>query len=224
MAIAEGLLTKALLAKLGFDLFSGLGSFFGGGGTTAEEEARRAAGIGQTLIPQLQAQAAGRPTAATEAQISRMGEDITRAQQAYATSAQRAGIAGTTPARVQIGGRLEQARQRGIADIMGTGMASAQQQLGGLYGAGVQTLQRMELQQQMGRQQLGEDIGAIIGMYRAGQTTPRFNALYEQIMRYLQGQLGGQGAGAVPPAFAQGPGIGWRPPAGFFTPGGSTTL
>lgn len=217
------MVTAAILAQLGMSLFDQLGGFFGRP-SGAEAEAQRTAGIGGTLIPQLQAQAAGQPTAATEAQISRMGEDITRAQQAYATSAQRGGIAGTTPARVQIGGRLEAARQRGIADIMGRGMLGAQQQLGGLYGAGVQTLERMELQQQMRRQQLGQDIGAVIGMYKAGQTTPRFNALYEQIMRWLQGELmpvppafaaGGAGAGAAP---------GWRPPPGFFTPGGATTL
>jgi hypothetical protein len=153
-------ITQAILAQVGGQI---VGSLFESisGPSAVEQAIGQQLGIGQTLIPQLQAQAAGRPTAATQAQMGQLRQQGTRMQQSYAASAQRQGIAGTTPARAQQG-RLQAATLQGMAGVLGQAQVSAQQQLGGLYGQGLSYQRQVEAQRAGGQQQLAGSIASIM--------------------------------------------------------------
>ena len=132
-------------------------------------------GIGQTLIPQLQAQAAGQPTAATQAQMGQLSQEVNRLQQSYGASATRGGMGGPvgdgglpTASRAQQG-RYQVGKVQAMGGIMGQSMISAQQQLGGLYGQGMQAQGGLELEQRQARGKFLDDFGAI---YAANKLEP----------------------------------------------------
>lgn len=147
----------AILANIGAQAATELiGSVFGRQ-SPAEAAALQATAAGRQLIPQLQAQAMGQPTAATEAQMRQLRQAGTRMQQSYAASARRAGMGAPTlgggqptVSRAQQG-RLQAAQMGAMGDILGRSQIAAQQQLGGIYGAGLQTQRQIEMEEMAAR-------------------------------------------------------------------------
>ena len=90
-----------------------------GGASPGEEAIEQQLQAGRSVIPQLQAQALGMPSAATQAAGANVNEAVNRAMQSYGASQRRqTGTVQTTPARAQLG-RLQAAGVRGIADVRG---------------------------------------------------------------------------------------------------------
>jgi len=144
-----------------------------------EQLVQQQLGVGKTLIPQLQAQAAGRPTAATRAQMGQLSQEVNRLQQSYGASATRGGMGGPVgrgglpTATVAQQGRYQASKLQGMANIMGQSQIAAQQQLGGIYGAGVQAQGLLELQE---RQNRNEFISSFGDAYSANKLEPKLQS------------------------------------------------
>jgi hypothetical protein len=207
-------ITQAILAQVGGQI---VGSLFESisGPSAGEQAIGQQLGIGQTLIPQLQAQAAGRPTAATQAQMGQLRQQGTRMQQSYAASAQRQGIAGTTPARAQQG-RLQAATLQGMAGVLGQAQVSAQQQLGGLYGQGLSYQRQVEAQRAGGQQQLAGSIASIMANREELRAIEAESVGDKEILAaFFNMMLGVSGQGGTPGGIAPQPketfAPGWQP-------------
>ena len=175
-AVTGFLTANPILAMIAAELGTQvLGRLFGGT-SPFEQAAGQQLGATGALLPQLQRQAAGLPTAATAGQMRQIGQAQTRAQQSYAASAQRAGIAGTTPARAQQG-RLQAAGVEAMGGILGQAQLTAQQQLIGLRGQAMTAQQQIEMQELQARQQFMSGLGAFMAMYRQNKG----NALWEEM-------------------------------------------
>ena len=168
-ALTSNPILKAILVNLGAQgVTELLGSVFGGT-SPAEQAAGQMTGIGQQLIPQLQAQAAGQPTAATQAQQRQLQQATTRMQQSYSASARRSGMGAPTlgggqptVSRAQQG-RFQAAQIGAMGDIMGRSQLAAQQQLGGLYGQGLEMQRQMEMQESAAR---GEAVSNLTKLFQ----------------------------------------------------------
>jgi len=144
-----------------------------------EQAAQQQVGIGKTLIPQLQAQAAGQPTAATQAQMGQLSQEVNRLQQSYGASATRGGMGGPvgagglpTASRAQQG-RYQAGKVQAMGGIMGQSMTNAQQQLGGFYSQGMQMQGALEMEQRQARSQALSDLG---DMYSSNKLEPELQA------------------------------------------------
>ena len=213
-------ITAAILAQIGVHVAGRVVDYFAPE-SQAEQLTAQQAGIGTTLIPQLQAQAAGGPTPATAAAEQRLSSEVRRAQQAAATTATRRGIGGTELAAAgQV--RLEQAKVRGMADIYGQSALAGTAALTGLYGGGIQALRQQELQKRQARTAFAGDVGFIINAYQQMQQQGEMDESYMEMMQgflriiggALPGVLPGDGAGAT----AAGPPAAWTPPPAFYGP------
>ena len=160
-------LLAALLAQAGSRMFS---SFFGGA-SPYEQAAGQMLGAQRELIPQLQRQAAGLPTIATENIKRQLRQEGTRQGQAFAASAQRQGIAGMAPATAQQG-RIAAATTEAIGNQLAQAQLAAQQQLLGVGAQGMQAQGLIEQRQQATQQQFMSDIGAFMGWYQQNQYDP----------------------------------------------------
>jgi len=172
---------QQVLAMLGGQM---IGSLFGGGQTPFEQSTAQGLAARTQLMGQLQAQAAGQPTAATRAQSRQLSAQINRLQQSYAASAQRGGTAGTTPARAQQG-RLQAAKVEGLANIMGQSQINAQQQLGQLVGAAPQQQYLAEVQRRQARKEFLGGIGQIITEARMQESEGLMDAETKQAIQML---------------------------------------
>ena len=144
-----------------------------GGSSPSEQNIAQMAGIGRTLIPQLQQQAAGMPTAATKAQGNYLNQEVSRAMQASGASASRAmpgsrQYGQTAPARVAQN-RLQGSRIEGMANIMGASQLQAQQQLQQLFGAGVGAQQQLEASEAGARARTSANLATIYAMMKNPQ-------------------------------------------------------
>jgi hypothetical protein len=186
--------TLAVLATVGLNILDRVGGMFGGPSPT-EQAAKQQVGIGRELIPQLQAQAAGKPSAATLAGERRLETMMGRMGQSYAASARRQGIAGTPVAMAQQG-RLQAAHVGALGELYGGAQQGAQQTLAGLYTGGMQMAGQLEMQKKMEQRQMFQDIGTIVGMWQqekqTGATDARFQEMmtgFQDIMSRMMGQL-----------------------------------
>jgi hypothetical protein len=153
----------------------------------------------QQLLPQLQQQAMGIPSMATQNTVRNLGTEINKAQQSYAASMQRASpgmISPTTPVRAGQG-RLQEARIQGTADILGQAQQNAQNALLNIYGQSLPYQQQTEMQARQDQQALYAGIGSLWNDYKSSQNDPEFVQTFKPLMqgliRYLQGLMGGQG-------------------------------
>lgn len=175
--IAGNPLLGAILAQAGS---VALGNLFASE-SPYEQATQQNLSVGQALIQQLQRQAAGQPTAATRAQQQQLQQQAKRMQQSYAASAQRAGIGGTTPARAQQG-RLQSAMLESMGGIMGQAQQSAQQQLLGVYGQGLQAQAQLEAQENAAKQQFMSSLGSLMSWYRQNKS----DAQAQEFMNYYK--------------------------------------
>lgn len=178
----------AVLSVAGSQL---LGRLLGGGQAPYEQALAQQAGIGGQLIPQLQAQAVGRPTLGTQAAERSIRQAVTRLQQSYgATALRRAPTGQTTPTMVQQRRYREEVEIPAIAQMRGQAMTSAQQQLGALYAGAPQAQAQMAMQRRQQLAQFGTDVGTFFAMYKLmgqqGQTDPMVEEAYKAIINILR--------------------------------------
>ena len=189
----------AILANIGAQAATELiGSVFGGT-SPAEAAALQATQAGRQLIPQLQAQAMGQPTAATQAQQRQLRQATTRMQQSYAASARRAGLGAPTlgggqptVSRAQQG-RYQAAQLGAMGNIMGASQIAAQQQLGGLYQAGLQTQRQIEMEEMAARGQAVSNLTNLFARVQQrkqqGAYDARQEALYNRLLTIIESML-----------------------------------
>lgn len=220
----------AILANIGAQAATELiGSVFGRQ-SPAEAAALQATQAGRMLIPQLQAQAMGQPTAATQAQQRQLQQATTRMQQSYAASARRAGLGAPTlgggqptVSRAQQG-RYQAAQLGAMGDIMAQSQIAAQQQLGGLYQAGLQTQRQIEMEEMAAR---GRAVGGLVQLMADMQADTQRQEFDDTLRAYildLLTALRSQMPTAAPAAPAVGTGgvpVGWGATASRFRPAGA---
>lgn len=184
----------AILAAQGLDVVQNLAGGLFGGPSPMEQAAAQQMGIGKQLIPQLQAQAVGQPTLATQAQGLQLRQMTTRAQQAYGGSALSRRVGQTTPSAVQQQ-RFRQAETGAMGNIMAQSQLAAQQQLQGLYTGGLGMQQQMEAQAAQSRQQFMSGLAGFMAMYQQDKSDPEMQEILESIKRLagLQERLVSQG-------------------------------
>lgn len=175
-----------------------LGQFMPEPGRAAVGERLRATGA---FLPELEKAARGEPTAATERHISRLGEEVTRYKQAAGAGARRAGVSRTIPGKEPVA-RLEAARIRGVADILGRGQEAAAAQLMGL-GPQALTMQReIEVGRQVAAQSALSDIAGIFADAKLeeerGIADARYTQMLDKLREALMGLLGGGTQGVAP--------------------------
>jgi hypothetical protein len=168
-----------------------LGQFMPEPGRAAVGERVRATGA---FLPELERAARGEPTAATEAQISRLGEEVTRYKQAAGAGARRAGVSRTIPGRAPIE-RLEAARIRGVADILGRGQATAQAQLMGMAPQALTMQREIEMGRRAAAQSALQDIAGIFADAKLeeerGVADARYTEMLDKLRAALMSLLGG---------------------------------
>lgn len=181
-------LLSALLAQAGSYAFSKIL----GQTSPYEEAAGSMLAAQQELLPQLQRQAAGLPTVATENIKRQLRQEGTRQGQAFAASASRQGIRGTTPGAAQQG-RVAAATTQAIGNQLGQAQLAAQQQLLGVGAQGLQAQGIAEQQQAAQQQQFMSDIGAFMGWYGQNKTNPmalEMMGLLRKLLGYQSGFMG----------------------------------
>ena len=190
-AFAQTPLGQMIMSQLATSVF---GNLFGGGSSPYDQAAQQQMGIGKTLIPQLQQQAAGMPTAATRAQGNYLNQQVTRNMQSTAASASRAMPSGrqygqTAPARAAQN-RLQGARIEGMANIMGQSQMNAQNQLSQLYQGGMASQAGVETANLAARTRVGQQIGQIMALMGDGQANEQDTELYNMIKNWLKETIG----------------------------------
>jgi len=150
----------------------------------ADRAAKMQMGVMQQLIPQLQAAARGEPTAATQAQMGQLRQQATRMGQSYAASAQRSGIAGTTPSRAQQG-RLQAGQLQAQGDILGRAQQAATQQLLGMGAQGLQAQQQQEAVRFSKKQALLGDLGDFMAWYKQNQRDEQADRFKTALFNWL---------------------------------------
>jgi hypothetical protein len=211
-ALTGNPILMAILTNLGAQAATELmGSFFGRT-SPAEQAAGQMTGIGKELIPQLQAQARGERTAATDAQLRQLQQATTRMQQSYGASARRSGLGAPTlgggqptVSRAQQG-RYQAAQLGAMGDIMGRSQLAAQQQLGGLYTQGFEAQRQIEAQELASR---GRAVGGLV-QYMTAIEQDREQREYDQVFRNaLLSLLGALQSNLQPAAMTPAPTGGW---------------
>ncbi len=163
-----------------------------GSSSPYENLVKQQAGAMKTLMPQLQNQAAGMPTAATQAQMNQLSQEMNRMQQAYSASASRQGITGTTPARAQQG-RLQGAKVQAMGNILGNAQTSAQQTLAGLAGSGMEQLGMLDIREEQSRQGFYNDLAEAMKAYSQIKENKELKARLDPFLAALFRSLtGGQ--------------------------------
>lgn len=176
--MANNPLWAGVISNLGYDL---LQKIFPWPKSPYEQMATQQMGIGRTLIPQLQRQAAGLPTEATRAQMQQLKSESNRMRQSYGQSARAAGLVGTsqtTPARAQQG-RLQAAQLQVYGSLLGQAQQSAQQQLGGLYESGIAAQREIELLKQQKKAEFLSTLGDFMKYYKTNKQDPLVQEMYE---------------------------------------------
>ena len=152
------------------------------GPSPMEQATTQQLAIGRQLIPQLQAQAQGQPTLATQNAQRQLRQMTTRAQQAYGGTALRRGVGQTTPSAVQQQ-RFRQAETQAMGNIMAQSQIAAQQQLQQLYGQGLASQQQLEMQRQQNRAQFMSWLGEFMAYYRQNKNDPQAQELLQELLR-----------------------------------------
>lgn len=151
----------------------------------AEQALQQQVEAGQSVIPTLQAQARGEPTAGTRAIEQRIGMLASRAQQAYGASQRRAsGTAVGTPSRAQAG-RLQAAGIQSLTQELGASQRYATAALAGMGAGAPAQLAGLEAQKSAAYSGMISDIGTIYGEYQNMQREEERDEWYTNMYNEL---------------------------------------
>lgn len=169
----------------------------------AEQALQQQVEAGQSVIPTLQAQARGEPTAGTRAIEQRIGTLTSRAQQAYGASARRAsGTAVGTPSRAQAG-RLQAAGIQTLGQELGASQRYATGVLAGMGAGAPAQLAGLEAQRGAAYSSMIGDIGTIYGEYQnmkqANERDDFADSMYKEILSLFRSAYDGGQTGAAAP-------------------------
>ncbi len=197
-----GPLAIAALTMIGERAFSALIDRFTPP-SPAEQALQQQVQAGQSVIPTLQAQARGEPTAGTRAIEQRIGTLTSRAQQAYGASARRAsGTAVGTPNRAQAG-RLQAAGIQSLTQELGASQRSATGALAAMGAGATPQLAGLEAQKSAAYGNVIGNIGTIYGEYQnmkqANERDDFADSMYKEILGLFRSAYDGSRAGGAAP-------------------------
>lgn len=151
-------------------------------GEYAQEQLSAISGI----LPELQAGAAGQPTAASRAIREQVKTEGQRMQQSYATGARRAGMVGglpggTAPYRAQQG-RAQAATQAAMTQRLGQYQTGSQQILAGMAPT---AFQHAGIQEMTDMQKAEEWMGSL-GRFSRQYAQNQYDPLYQEMLAFLK--------------------------------------
>ena len=152
-------------------------------------------GYGNQLMPELYAEAMGKPSAATNQTYANVSNEINRLQQSYAASAQRSTPAMTslsTPVR-EGQARFGEAKAKAYGDILASGQESARRAIMGEYDRASVGQLALEMQNRQDADSLATMLSDIVGGYKTAKmnaNNPLPQWLIDAIKMY-QGLLNG---------------------------------
>lgn len=195
-------LTVLLLSEVGGEIISRL---MPSRNSPYEQSVKQGMGYGQRLMPEIYSEAMGQPSMATRNTMRNLGEEVNRAQQSYAASAQRSApsMTGlTTPVREQQN-RLQAAKIRGYGDILGQAQTAAQSEIMNIYGTATTEQRAIEMQNQQAHSDLMSGIAGLVGDYKGMQADAEFKrqmqpylkSVYSMLLKIFGGQLPSSSAG-----------------------------
>jgi hypothetical protein len=199
MGAVVGQIASPLLKMILFQ-FAGtaLANAFGGGETPLQKSIGQTQKMGQNYMPELYNQAMGQPSAYSRAAQSNLGQEINRMQQSYSASQQRANpsmISPTTPVREGQKG-YQEAKVRGMADIMSQAQQAAQGQLMNAFQNSNMYQQQIEMQQRKDQQDTYAGLAGLWADYKGMQNDAEFKSFFDPIFKQLyeitKGLFGGQ--------------------------------
>lgn len=174
------------LSLVGEKLFN---QFFGGGASPYEQFQKQSMGALQQQLPMIQAQAAGKMTPATQAQLATLRQATTRAQQSYGSTALGRNVGQTTPTKATQA-RFRTAETQAMGDIMGNAQQSAQQQLIALGTGGAAGMRDIEMQEAANRKQIYSDIAGMMADYRNAKQMQNLDPQVKAMMQNTINMLG----------------------------------
>ena len=184
-ALTGNPLAGLLLSAIGTEV---LGGIFGSQ-SPFEQAIQQQVMAGNQLLPQLQAQAAGQPSAASRGIQQQLRQQTTSAQQSFAASATARGGGGTPVAAQQA--RFREAETGALATLLGQQQLGAQQQLLGVTRAGLGAQGLLEQQENQARGQLMSDISRFLGGRAEGaRLAPELESLREDLLGSIRDAFG----------------------------------
>ena len=171
-----------ILSQVGGSL---LEKFFGGNASPYEQFQQQNMNALKGQLPTIQAQAAGRPSPATQAQLTALRQGTTRAQQSYGSSALGRNVGQTTPTKAGQQ-RFRVAETQAAGQIMGDAQLAAQQQLVQLGMGGAAGMRDIEMQEAANRKQIYGDIATMMTDYRKAK---QMQSLDPQVMAMMQNTI-----------------------------------
>jgi hypothetical protein len=199
MGAVVGQIASPLL-KMILTQFAGnaLANAFGSGETPLSKSIGQTQRLGQNYMPELYNQAMGKPSAFTNAAQSNLGQEINRMQQSYSASQQRANpsmISPTTPVR-EGQKNYQEAKVRGMADIMSQAQQAAQGQLMNAFQNSNYYQQQIEMGQRKDQQDAYSGLAGLWSDYKGLQNDAEFKAQFgpyiQQLYGIIKGLFGGQ--------------------------------
>lgn len=197
--LAQNPVWAQVIAQIGTRL---LGEAFGGGEGEYEQSLGQYAQAGQSVLPQLQAQARGQPTAATRAITQQVGQQGQRFAQSFAASQRRAGQlggtpGGTTPFRAQRE-RMQVGQQQALTQLLGQAQQSAQGQLLGLGQTALGAQERLDFAE---AEAFNRDVAGLAALLRRmagspGGGDPQTVEYFELLMDEANGWRGPRPSGS----------------------------
>lgn len=159
--------------------------------TPYERAAERQMQAGLSVIPELQKQARGEPTAASRAVVQQVRQEGQRQQQSYATSARKAGMLGSTPGgqpsyRAETG-RIQSDVRQVMGQRLGQAQLAAQQQLAGFLQPGIQSTERQDIYRDVQEEKTLAGIGRWMQRYYDNKGDPRWEEMKNFLMELAQG-------------------------------------
>lgn len=157
---------------------------------------------GMSILPELQRQAAGLPTAVSKNIIRQVRQAGTRQQQAYATSARRGGMlgqlpGGSTPYRVQQG-RIQGDIRQVMGQRLSEAQLAAQGQLAGFAQGGMRAAERQGIYREESGAIMMRSLGRWMQQYSANKGNPRYERAMQIILESIN--QAGQPAQVAAPA------------------------
>jgi hypothetical protein len=190
--------TAAIASNIGADILGGLTGSQSPFATAVGQQLQ----AGQQLIPQLQAQARGEPSVASQNIQRQLRQQTTSAQQSFAAGATARGGGGTPVAAQQA--RLREAETGALGNVLAQLQQQSQNALLGLGQTGLEQQNLLEIENARNKQAFAEGITDFFGRRAERQRLePLLQKLGDRIEQAALGlmNLSGGGASDIPSGF-----------------------
>lgn len=192
-ATLAGLASHPLWGPILASFGTNLASKFLSPETAYEKGAQQQMQAGLSVLPELQRAAAGLPTAASKGIIRQVRQEGTRQQQAYATSARKAGMlggvpGGSTPYRAEQG-RIQSDVRQIMGQRLGTAQLAAQQQLSSMISPGIAATERQGIYREASETESMSALARWLQHYNTNKENPQYQEFMDLIKQSIRQSL-----------------------------------